>query len=372
MSAVFNGASLMRCKHCSRTMREGALVHHQKSCTADNPMKGPGGVTGSGGGGGAAGMAKVTMPPGAPYGGGGGGSGAGAGAGMGSEFPDEGDSMELHQAGGQSPHPPVAPRSSGGRPPSGRPSPSAPPSRPQATPPTENYGREEEEGPKAHAGGGEDDMDTYEREDKDEEENFGREEDEVPEAHAGGGRDDMGTYEREDEDETENYGREEDESPKDDLGTYEQEDEDEEEAPPPPPPAKAYPSQDDSGAYNQGYEEGGDRVECGSCGRKFLPEAYEKHSRICAKVFASKRKPYNAAKARVAGTDAAAFVAPSKGKPASARPSQVRSSLPSKASAGGGAQAGGAPAGGVPKWKAQAVLQSGRQRVRAFDKPWLT
>jgi len=41
------------------------------------------------------------------------------------------------------------------------------------------------------------------------------------------------------------------------------------------------------------------RVPCTSCGRKFLPEALQKHARICAKVFASKRKVFNPAKQRL-------------------------------------------------------------------------
>lgn len=45
-------------------------------------------------------------------------------------------------------------------------------------------------------------------------------------------------------------------------------------------------------------------MECETCGRRFLPEALEKHARICQKVFASKRKPFNMAKQRLAGTEA--------------------------------------------------------------------
>jgi hypothetical protein len=33
--------------------------------------------------------------------------------------------------------------------------------------------------------------------------------------------------------------------------------------------------------------------ECKSCGRSFNDEAFEKHSRICKKVFQSKRKVFN-------------------------------------------------------------------------------
>jgi len=32
-------------------------------------------------------------------------------------------------------------------------------------------------------------------------------------------------------------------------------------------------------------EDDGTRIECATCGRKFKPEAIEKHERICVKVF---------------------------------------------------------------------------------------
>jgi hypothetical protein len=38
---------------------------------------------------------------------------------------------------------------------------------------------------------------------------------------------------------------------------------------------------------------------CGSCGRKFNPEAYERHSKICKKVFRTKRKKFNSQAKRI-------------------------------------------------------------------------
>ena len=40
-------------------------------------------------------------------------------------------------------------------------------------------------------------------------------------------------------------------------------------------------------------QDDGTRVECRSCGRKFKPEAVEKHEKICQKVFIQKRKAFN-------------------------------------------------------------------------------
>eukprot|EP00195_Chlamydomonas_chlamydogama_P010129 CAMPEP_0202914036 /NCGR_PEP_ID=MMETSP1392-20130828/62077_1 /ASSEMBLY_ACC=CAM_ASM_000868 /TAXON_ID=225041 /ORGANISM="Chlamydomonas chlamydogama, Strain SAG 11-48b" /LENGTH=611 /DNA_ID=CAMNT_0049605539 /DNA_START=131 /DNA_END=1966 /DNA_ORIENTATION=- len=64
--------------------------------------------------------------------------------------------------------------------------------------------------------------------------------------------------------------------------------------------------QDDPGAS-------GPMVECHSCGRSFNHQAYQKHAKVCAKVFGQKRKAFNAAAARVAGTEAAKYFDPRKG-----------------------------------------------------------
>jgi uncharacterized C2H2 Zn-finger protein len=41
-----------------------------------------------------------------------------------------------------------------------------------------------------------------------------------------------------------------------------------------------------------------ERIECPDCGRKFLPESYDKHVNICKKVFVQKRKQFNSAEQR--------------------------------------------------------------------------
>jgi hypothetical protein len=55
-----------------------------------------------------------------------------------------------------------------------------------------------------------------------------------------------------------------------------------------------------------GEAEPEERVECGSCGRKFAPKALERHSKVCAKVFCSKRPAFNTVEQR-AVADAAAI-----------------------------------------------------------------
>ena len=48
----------------------------------------------------------------------------------------------------------------------------------------------------------------------------------------------------------------------------------------------------------QEYDEN-DLNECPDCGRQFNPEAYDKHVKICKKVFQKKRKEFNSQAHRV-------------------------------------------------------------------------
>ncbi|KAL3152881.1 Zinc finger C2HC domain-containing protein 1A [Trebouxia sp. C0009 RCD-2024] len=59
----------------------------------------------------------------------------------------------------------------------------------------------------------------------------------------------------------------------------------------------------------------GDLQQCEGCGRSFNPKAFQVHSRVCAKVFQTKRKGFNAAEARVADSGAAQFFDPKRGVP---------------------------------------------------------
>jgi len=52
-------------------------------------------------------------------------------------------------------------------------------------------------------------------------------------------------------------------------------------------------------------DEDGDRVPCTTCGRKFREEALMKHTKVCKKVFASKRKAFDIKKKRLDGEAAA-------------------------------------------------------------------
>ncbi|GFH14164.1 uncharacterized protein HaLaN_10165 [Haematococcus lacustris] len=58
-------------------------------------------------------------------------------------------------------------------------------------------------------------------------------------------------------------------------------------------------------------------VQCHTCGRTFNQLAYGKHAKVCEKVFVKKRKAFNVAEARVAGTEAAKFFDVKKGVPKS-------------------------------------------------------
>ena len=51
-----------------------------------------------------------------------------------------------------------------------------------------------------------------------------------------------------------------------------------------------------------------DRVECEECGRKFNNDAFEKHAKICQKVFQSKRKAFDPKKQRVVDSEHAAIL----------------------------------------------------------------
>ncbi|KAG1674593.1 hypothetical protein FOA52_001842 [Chlamydomonas sp. UWO 241] len=112
--------------------------------------------------------------------------------------------------------------------------------------------------------------------------------------------------------------------------------------PPPSPPANSQAFD----APSMYPEDASDmhRIECRSCGRRFAPEALEKHARVCSKVFGSKRKVYDVSKARVEGTDAAQFARKA-----------GRAPPPKKV----------APKGAVPKWKAQSnQLQEAMRNMR--------
>lgn len=109
-------------------------------------------------------------------------------------------------------------------------------------------------------------------------------------------------------------------------------------------------------------------VECPTCGRSFNEKAYQKHGKVCAKVFAQKRKPVNMAAKRLEGIpEAAKFFDLKKGVPKS-------EAKPAAAPAGRGGynalDSRPVPAQKVPKWKQQsaqlrAAMAANRQVVDA-------
>lgn len=112
-------------------------------------------------------------------------------------------------------------------------------------------------------------------------------------------------------------------------------------------------------------DEAGPRVACTSCGRCFLPAALEKHARICATVFASKRKAFNMKEQRLEGSEAAKFVQKADGG-GGAGGRGGRRSTGGKAPAGAATErrmsaAGGA--GGLPGGKSKWAKQSEQLRA---------
>ncbi|KAF5837325.1 hypothetical protein DUNSADRAFT_4533 [Dunaliella salina] len=90
----------------------------------------------------------------------------------------------------------------------------------------------------------------------------------------------------------------------------------------------------------------GPMVQCPTCSRSFNQQSYQKHAKACAKVFASKRKVFNVAAARVAGTEAAKYFDPKKGQPKNSSTAPSGTRRPNSALAAG-------KAAKAAKWKMQ-------------------
>lgn len=109
----------------------------------------------------------------------------------------------------------------------------------------------------------------------------------------------------------------------------------------------------------------GHLIKCASCGRNFNEVSYAKHSRICRKVFSSKRKVFDSAKARAKGTELADFmdmkrrtgnkgrsiVSSMSSNAASAKLSATTNAMYERPSPSGAVPRGN----GMPKWKAQSL-----------------
>jgi uncharacterized C2H2 Zn-finger protein len=140
-------------------------------------------------------------------------------------------------------------------------------------------------------------------------------------------------------------------------------------------------------------EDPGELLECPDCGRKFGPIPYEKHVKICAKVFMQKRKVFDSKKMRVADNPELVQMLKkkekeekmqSKGSNAAAK----RQSMGAGAAGGGGAAAapiaaarkapnpmeqpvGGGDSGKSSKWKDQSkafreAMKAARQVTQAI------
>ena len=57
----------------------------------------------------------------------------------------------------------------------------------------------------------------------------------------------------------------------------------------------------------EAYDDGGDRIPCNVCGRRFAPEALDKHENVCRRQKAKPKKVFDSRKARMEGTEAASF-----------------------------------------------------------------
>lgn len=65
-------------------------------------------------------------------------------------------------------------------------------------------------------------------------------------------------------------------------------------------------------------------IECNTCGRKFNESAYEKHSRICVKVFVNKRKAFNSKDKRIIDEEQAQLMKRNKKNVQAKPPTQIK------------------------------------------------
>jgi uncharacterized C2H2 Zn-finger protein len=102
----------------------------------------------------------------------------------------------------------------------------------------------------------------------------------------------------------------------------------------------------------------GEQLECPDCGRKFNPAPYEKHVKICAKIFLQKRKVFDSKKMRM-NEELEQFqkVEQKTKKKGGKQAGTAASAGAAKAGAAGGAGGGDRPIQGerAAKWKEQSV-----------------
>ncbi|KAJ8713827.1 hypothetical protein PYW08_007447 [Mythimna loreyi] len=91
--------------------------------------------------------------------------------------------------------------------------------------------------------------------------------------------------------------------------------------------ASSGPARRAPGAAAQSAGSGGPGAACAVCGRRFAPDRIDKHQEICRKAHAKKRKPFDALKHRLAGTEAEPFISKLRKAPA-AQASNTKVSKP--------------------------------------------
>jgi uncharacterized C2H2 Zn-finger protein len=111
--------------------------------------------------------------------------------------------------------------------------------------------------------------------------------------------------------------------------------------------------------------------ECPDCGRKFNPKPYERHVKICAKVFLEKRKAFDSTKMRVADNPELVKILTKAQKEEKANAKRAekaaaqtgnRRAAPAPGKGGGGGDAGG-------KWKEQSeALREAMKAARQVSK----
>eukprot|EP01039_Chlorochromonas_danica_P009375 gene9375-10353_t len=99
----------------------------------------------------------------------------------------------------------------------------------------------------------------------------------------------------------------------------------------------------------------GHLLKCSHCGRNFNEVSYTKHVKICQKVFQRKRKVFDSSKARIKGTELAAYVNNTNSSSSSYKGLNTMRRSTTSQGRSHTSHSGGSGSGGSGKWKAQSV-----------------
>ena len=94
----------------------------------------------------------------------------------------------------------------------------------------------------------------------------------------------------------------------------------------------------------------GERIECPTCGRKFIEEALMRHQKICKKVFVQKRKVFDVKQVREEAIKAEMKDSDYRAPPSKNQPKKKQQAAAEEK------PVGGAAGSKVPKWKAQSAM----------------